>query len=106
MNIRRVGSQRAKLGEGPLWDTVEQSLYGVDSRGRTLHRLDYQSEIVDSWGMPCMIGSLALRDGGGAVVALADGIHFLDFDTGELTPVCDPEQGNEQTVVLSSSLCS
>ena len=97
MEIRRIGRHRAKLGEGPLWDPVDQALYWVDSVGRTLHRLDYHADSVESWGMPSMIGSLALRASAGAVVALRDGIYLLDFDSGELAPVADPERGNSLT---------
>ena len=32
--------------------------------------------------MPSRIGSFGLRDAGGAVVALVDGFHLLDFATG------------------------
>ena len=39
---------------------------------------------------------MALREGGGAIVALGDGIHALDFDSGAVTPLAllapaDPE---------------
>ncbi len=94
MEIHRIGRHRARLGEGPLWDPVEQALYWVDSVARTLHRLDHHADIVESWGMPSMIGSLALRERAGAVVALQDGIYLLDLESGELTQVADPERGN------------
>jgi sugar lactone lactonase YvrE len=41
--------------------------------------------------MPTRIGSYGLRETGGAVVALADGFHLLDFETGDLTFVTGPE---------------
>ncbi|HZA66041.1 MAG TPA: SMP-30/gluconolactonase/LRE family protein, partial [Geminicoccaceae bacterium] len=37
------------------------------------------------------IGCLALREQGGAVVALRSGFHLFDFATGEKTAVVDPE---------------
>ena len=42
--------------------------------------------------MPEHIGSLALRKGGGAVVALADGLFTLNF-TGTSTKLVDPDPG-------------
>jgi L-arabinonolactonase len=39
------------------------------------------------------IGSLALRKGGGAVVALGDGFYTLNFDTGTSTKLVDPDPG-------------
>ena len=40
--------------------------------------------------MPSRVGSFALRETGGAVVALVDGFHLLDFDTGALTFLTGP----------------
>jgi sugar lactone lactonase YvrE len=37
------------------------------------------------------VGSFALRESGGAVVALVDGFHLLDFDTGEVSFLTGPE---------------
>ena len=44
------------------------------------------------WEMPEEIGSFSLRKGGGAIVALQDGLSFFDFETGELKHLVDPEQ--------------
>jgi sugar lactone lactonase YvrE len=41
--------------------------------------------------MPSAIGSLGLREGGGAVVALKNGFHLFDFESGSLTFIVDPE---------------
>ena len=39
------------------------------------------------------IGSMCLRESGGAVVSLRDGFHLFDFATGETTHLADPERG-------------
>jgi L-arabinonolactonase len=41
--------------------------------------------------MPAAIGSLALRESGGVLVALRSGLHLLDLESGALTLVCAPE---------------
>lgn len=46
-----------------------------------------------SWSVHGVITALALRESGGAVVALTTGIHLLDFETGGtelLSPLADP----------------
>src|SRR5919108_3930884 len=78
---------KAELGECPVWSAQEQALYWVDIRAPALHRFDPTSRATRSWEMPSRIGSFGLREAGGAVVALVDGFHLLDFETGELTPV-------------------
>jgi sugar lactone lactonase YvrE len=82
---------RSTLGEGPVWSPTERALYWVDIVGPTVHRLDDASDEVTTWRLPSEVGSLALRRGGGAVVALRSGFHLLDLDTGEVTLLCDPE---------------
>ena len=57
-----------------------------------LHRLDPADGATRTWPMPSRIGSFGLREGGGAVVALVDGFHLLDFDTGALTFLAGPER--------------
>jgi sugar lactone lactonase YvrE len=82
---------RAELGECPVWSVSEQALYWVDIRAPALHRLDPASGATRAWPMPSLIGSFGLREHGGAVVALRDGFHLLDFDTGSLSFLVGPE---------------
>jgi sugar lactone lactonase YvrE len=83
---------RAELGECPVWSVEEQALYWVDIRAPALHRLDPDTGATRSWPMPSRIGSFGLRESGGAVVALEDGFHLLDLDTGGLEFVVGPER--------------
>ena len=89
--VNRVGETRDRLGEGPLWDVQEQALYWLDSRGPVIHRLDPASGKRQDWTLPSTVGSMALREQGGAVVALETGFHFFDFETGETELIIDPE---------------
>jgi sugar lactone lactonase YvrE len=82
---------RAELGECPVWSVEEQALYWVDIRAPAMHRLDPVSGASRTWAMPSRIGSFGLRESGGAVVALVDGFHVLDFATGELSFLVGPE---------------
>jgi sugar lactone lactonase YvrE len=84
---------RAELGECPVWAAEEAALYWVDIRGAALHRFHPETGADRVWPLPSPCGSFALRAGGGAVVALADGLHALDLDTGAvelLVPVALP----------------
>jgi len=89
--VRRIGTTRDKLGEGPLWDVAEQALYWLDSRGPTVHRLDPATGKREDWQVPSTVGSMALREKGGAVLALEDGFHFFDFATGKTEQIANPE---------------
>ena len=69
---------RASLGECPIWSIDEQVLYWVDINAPTLNRFDPKSGDNLAWTMPSSIGSFALREKGGFVAALRDGIWLVD----------------------------
>lgn len=92
MRIDIVLDVKTILGEGPLWDTEQERLYWIDSHGGRVFRATADGRELRSWLVPAAIGSMALtRDGSSAVTALATGLHVLDFSTGEVSPVIDPE---------------
>jgi L-arabinonolactonase len=95
--VERVGETKDRLGEGPLWDVDEAALYWVDSLGKTIHRLDPATGGLTDWAVPGVIGSLALRVGGGAVIALESGLYTFDFTSGEARPLVDPEAAQPLT---------
>jgi L-arabinonolactonase len=85
MKITKVDTQRCIIGEGPVWDVAEQALYFIDILGKKVLRFDPATGATKSWDVPEIIGSMALRAGGGAVLALANGVHTLDFESGACT---------------------
>ena len=93
MRIEVLVDVKTILGEGPLWDVEEQRLYWIDSFGMNVFRCTHDGREIRAWDVPQKIGSMALRKQGGAVVSLARGFHFLDFKTGEVEQIVDPEPG-------------
>ncbi len=65
---------RASLGESPLWSVAERALYWVDINAPALHRFDPATGRDVAMPMPSSIGCIALRERGGHVVALREGI--------------------------------
>lgn len=91
MRIEVLVDVKTTLGEGPLWDVEEQRLYWIDSFDGRVFRCTADGREVRSWDVPMKIGSMCLRRQGGAVLSLARGFHFLDFASGEVTLIHDPE---------------
>ncbi|NBC35424.1 SMP-30/gluconolactonase/LRE family protein [Novosphingobium sp. FSY-8] len=85
MKIERVPTVHCLVGEGPLWDEAEQALYFIDIVGKAVHRYDPATQQTQSWDTGAIVGSMALRRDGGAIVALKDGVHTLDFTTGAVS---------------------
>lgn len=96
MEITRLDLPRRSVGEGPVWDVAEQALYYIDILEKKVLRWDPASGDHREWPVPEMIGSMALREKGGAIVALIDGVHSLDFDSGEVVPLALIESANPE----------
>ena len=69
---------RAALGESPVWDGASGALWFVDIDAPAIHRFHPASGRHDVMPMPSSIGCIALRQHGGLVAALRDGIWFVD----------------------------
>jgi L-arabinonolactonase len=93
LRIELVIDAKAALGEGPLWDAEEERLYWIDSLAPAVHACDARGGDRKIWHLPESIGSLALRRRGGALLALKSGFHFLDFKTGKIERVAEPNPG-------------
>jgi len=92
MRIEVLVDVKTTLGEGPLWDAEQERLYWIDSFDGRVFRSTVDGREVRAWDVPQKIGSMALRkDGQGAIVSLQRGFHTLDFKTGEVMTIHDPE---------------
>lgn len=91
MKLKVAFAAEDKLGEGPVWSVGEQALYWVDIERPCLQRYHPETGAYTAWAMPSQIGSFALRQSGGAVVALRDGLYTFDLDSGALHNICRPE---------------
>lgn len=85
------------LGECPLWDRATQTLYWTDIPGKALKSWQPQSGEHRIWLMPEEVGSFALRQQGGALLALRSGFALFDFSTRELSPL--PSPGYDQSTM-------
>jgi sugar lactone lactonase YvrE len=88
MNLEIAVKSNNILGEGPVWSSQENALYWIDIQQKQLLRWKDSETEVDIWDMPSEIGSFALRDAGGFVVALRDGLAFFDKDRREINYIC------------------
>jgi sugar lactone lactonase YvrE len=95
IDIKILVDSKHVLGEGPVWDSNGQRLYFVDTVSRELSRCAPDGSQIRTWRMPGEIGSFALREKGGALVALDSGLQFFDFDSGTFECIAHPEEGKE-----------
>lgn len=91
VSVTPLNDVYCRLGEGPTWDVEQQRLYWLDCLGPNIYACNADGDQLESWSLPERIGSMALRQRGGAVLAMVSGLYLFDFTTGKLTLVADPE---------------
>jgi sugar lactone lactonase YvrE len=85
-HVIRIGHTRDRLGESPVWDDRTQSLVWIDSLAGLIRRLNTATGTLEEFHVPAPIGSMALREDGGAILALRNGFAGYNFETRKLTP--------------------
>jgi sugar lactone lactonase YvrE len=95
ISVDLVLDAKATLGEGPVWSVDEQRLYWVDIMKNAIHRADPATGKDEVRDLGEQVGCLGLRAQpdarGNLVAALRSGFHYVDFDAGKKTFICDPE---------------
>lgn len=67
-----------ELGEGPVWCTRDRVLHWVDCMRKLLHTYSPRTKMHMQRELSGHIGSLAIRDKGGLLVALRTGLRIYD----------------------------
>jgi sugar lactone lactonase YvrE len=94
VRITELSEHRCHLGEGPLWDAQAEALYWLDSFGPTLFRQDHASSRTHTWQLPGnTVGSLAVRERGGLILAMDQGLYSFDPDSAALESIAQPLAG-------------
>jgi sugar lactone lactonase YvrE len=93
------------LGECPIWDPRQNCLWWVDIRGPVLQSYDPASGAHRRHRLPgTHVGSFALRERGGLVLAIDCGLVAFDPATGVCTPLLTVESG-PPTLRLNDGRC-
>ena len=87
----RVQAPVCTLGEGPVWDARDQSLYWVDIPESRVHRIAADGSL-SSWDTGQPVGAVVPRASGGLVAAVRDGFMALDPASGTLTMLAEVER--------------
>jgi len=79
------------LGEGPVWDWRTGRLLWVDIEGFEVHISVPHTREHGVINVGQYVGSLAVRESGGVILALKSGFAALEIETGEITPLAEAE---------------
>jgi sugar lactone lactonase YvrE len=85
--------QDAILGEGPVWDAVNQQLFWIDIKSKKVFRYDPVLHQHKSWLLDQMVGCIVLTSDENIVCALQDKLVQLNTSTGEQRLLAPIEAG-------------
>ena len=94
--VQRLIHLNNRLGEGPVWDAAGHSFYWVNIEGNCFYRYYPATGKHEQFDVGQPIGVLRLRQAGGLVMALRDGIAFWDEQTHTPKIIASPEAGKPQ----------
>lgn len=77
------------VGENPMWDARRGELFFLDIRGKCIYRKKVHEREFRRVLLPQQIGCMTLCESGGLLVALEDGVYYLE-DNGDLRPAHSP----------------
>ena len=103
-DVEVVVNTRAVTGEGPVWDAGRKCLCWVDIPGKRYHEFEPASghdRVVD---VDRYIGAIALRENGGMIAAVHDGVATFDRERGAfemMVPIESDKPGNR----MNDALC-
>jgi len=83
----------AKLGEGAVWNLDTEELYWIDIEGKKLHIYHPETKSNTTLAVPSRIGTVVpTTSKDTVVVALQDGVYYMNTKTGGLQQLSDVEQ--------------
>jgi sugar lactone lactonase YvrE len=83
-SVRVAVQAHTEIGESPSWDERAGLLRFVDAHAGTIHRFDPADGSLTSCSVGQAIGAVVVRESGGIVAAVRDGIGVVDESTGAL----------------------
>jgi len=89
MQIERIGTVRAALGECPVWDAAGNRLWMLDCRSGQLLSIDPDSGAAQTWQLPAPVGSFAFNGDDDILVALKDTFALYRLSDGALRTLGD-----------------
>ncbi len=84
-----VGNYRAQWGEGPIW--FNEALTYVDIENHKVVRYTPGADQEQTWDVGERVGTVVPRNTGGLVIVGDKGFSYLDEQTGNVSPIGDPE---------------
>jgi len=90
-SLKVVLNIKADLGEGAIWNPIDNRLWWVDIEKGILHIFNPVDGTDKEYPMGRRIGTVVPTESGKALVALEDGLYFYIPETNEFSFIADPD---------------
>lgn len=91
VEVRKVLTAKAQIGEGPVWDVRAQRLLWVDIVGQQLNVFDPADGSNKTHQFDDIVTSATPRAGGGVLLTLRRSFAFFDHVSGKLETIAEIE---------------
>jgi sugar lactone lactonase YvrE len=89
--VENVLEARARLGEGPIWNSTQKLLYWVDIYNHRVHQFNPATGDNSFFDVGDVVGAIAFAGENRLLVAQRHHLAFLNTQTGLLTPILEIE---------------
>ncbi|BBD66695.1 SMP-30/gluconolaconase/LRE domain-containing protein [Nostoc commune NIES-4072] len=89
--LHNVLEARARLGEGPIWDSTKNLLYWVDIYNHRVHQFNPATGENCFFDVGDVVGAIATAGADRLIMLLRHHLAFLNTQTGEVTPILEIE---------------
>ncbi|MEH1942895.1 MAG: SMP-30/gluconolactonase/LRE family protein [Nostoc sp.] len=102
--LHNVLFARARLGEGPIWDSTQNVIYWVDIYNHRVHQFNPATGKDLFFDVGDVVGAIATAGADRLIIALRHHLAFLNTRTGVVTPILEIE-GNLPDNRLNDGKC-
>ncbi|MEH2347366.1 MAG: SMP-30/gluconolactonase/LRE family protein [Nostoc sp.] len=89
--LHNVLEARARLGEGPMWDSTRKLLYWVDIFNYRVHQFNPATRENRFFDVGDVVGAIATTGADTLIMLLRHHLAFLNTQTGVVTPILEIE---------------
>ncbi|RCJ17655.1 gluconolaconase [Nostoc sp. ATCC 43529] len=89
--LQNVLEARARLGEGPVWDSTKKLLYWIDIFNHRVHQFYPATGKDRFFDVGDVVGAIAPAGTDRLIITLRRHLAFLNTQTGEVTPILEVE---------------
>ncbi len=89
--LHNVLESRARLGEGPVWDSTQNLLYWIDIHNHRVHQFNPVTRKDLFFDVGDVVGAIATAGADRLIMALRHHLAFLNIQTGEVNRILEIE---------------